>query len=67
MVELVRALKRGIDEVVESATDVVTRIVRRCGKSSCSNCKSGKTPSTTAICRELCGGGNWSGSRERVR
>ena len=32
MVELVRALKRGIDEVVESATDLVTRIVRRSGK-----------------------------------
>lgn len=32
MIELVRALKRGIDEAVESATDVLTRIVRRSGK-----------------------------------
>lgn len=32
MVALVRALKRGIDEVVESATDVMTRITRRSGK-----------------------------------
>lgn len=32
MVDLVKALKRGIDEAIESATDVVTRIVRRSGK-----------------------------------
>lgn len=32
MIDLVRALKRGIDEAVESVTDVITRIVRRSGK-----------------------------------
>jgi hypothetical protein len=32
LVDLVWALKRGIDEVVESATDIVTRVVRRSGR-----------------------------------